>query len=889
MPQVRISVVCAAVLAFLSGPLPALGQMSSDLVDAEPPRITAISAETGAPRVDGRLDDAIWASAPIAEGFRQDYPEDGQPATERTEVLVSYDSQALYVAARLFDSDPAGIASRLGRRDSNTSSDRFILSIDSYHDHRTAFRFSVNPAGVRSDYIATNDSDSEDFSWDPVWDAVARIDDEGWVVEMRVPFSQLRFSSEDDQVWGINFTRLIFRKSEWSAWSWWENEEQGFASHFGHLDGLRGLSAPRRIEILPYTVAKTDHQQGANPANPFHDGSLQTLTGGLDLNVGVTSDLTLNATFNPDFGQVEADPAEVNLTAFETFFEERRPFFVEGSNLFQFGSGSGGFSFGAPQLFYSRRVGRPPSRRAFLADGFVDNPPSTSILGATKLSGQTGNWSIGVMEAVTARESAELQSFDGMRSTEAIEPGANYGVVSLRRDFRGGSSGVGIMGTSVNRDLNDPVFDFLTESAYTAGLDFFHRFGDNRFVVNGSISGSRVSGDPAAITRLQRSSARYYQRPDQDYVSVDSAATSLSGYATSFQLDKVSGNWLIGTDFFAYSPGFEINDAGFLTSVDQIFHGIRLTRRWLEPGPVFRSFHINSTWMQSWNYGGVRTGRGAFLGLRGQFLNYWSGRVNINVRARNQRPGGTRGGPLMALPANWNVNLVGISDGRKPLSAHVWTSYARNEFDGWGRFFGGGGTWRATSGINVSLFPEYSRIYTIAQYVTARPDPLATATHGSRYVFGELRQSSFSATIRLDVAVTPEMSVQWYAQPFVATGEYLNFKELERPGGYDFRVYGEESSTLTQQDGVLFADPDGDGAAPEIVFGNPDFLVRSIQSNLVFRWEYIPGSTLFLVWNHGRSGFARNPDFDLFGQLGGLGDEDMQNTFILKLNYWISR
>jgi Domain of unknown function (DUF5916) len=886
----RSTLTAVALILSCVLPVASFGQMSQQALDSEPPRVSAVRAVQGSPRLDGILDEDIWAQAPLAEGFRQDFPNDGTPASERTEVRVAFDSQALYVAARLFDADPSAISARLGRRDDDNASDRFVLSIDSYHDHRTAFRFAVNPAGVRSDYIATNDSDNEDESWDPVWEVVTRIDEQGWVAEMRIPFSQLRFSSDDVQTWGINFTRRIFRKGEWAAWSWWGNEEQGFASHFGHLDGIQGIQAPRRVEILPYTVAKSDHIEGADSSNPFHDGSLQNLTAGLDLNVGVTSDLTLSATINPDFGQVEADPAQVNLTAFESFFGERRPFFVEGANLFQFGAGTGGSSFGAPQLFYSRRIGRRPSRRIGEPGGFVDNPINTSILAATKLSGQTGGWSIGVLEAVTGKETASIQMADGSRRNEPVEPRSNYGVVSLRRDFRSGSSSVGIMGTSVNRDMSEPAFSFLTSSAYSGGIDFFHRFGDNRFVVNGSLTGSHVTGDQTAITRLQRSSARYYQRPDQDYVSVDTTARSLSGYAASVQLDKVSGRWLVGTDFSAYSPGFEVNDAGFLTNVDAIYHGVRLSRRWLEPGRVFRSLTILGTGSQAWNYGGVRTARGAGLGFRSQFLNYWGLNATLNIRARNQRPGGTRGGPLISLPANWNVSVSTFTDGRKRLSGHVYSTYAANEFDGWGVFAGGGVVWRAASSLSFSIFPNFSRTHTIGQYVTERLDPSATTTFGARYLFSELSQQTFSATIRMDLALTTDMSLQWYAEPFLATGDYIGFKELAEPATYNFLTYGVTgASSIREEDGFYFADPDGSGVAPEIVFRNPDFRLRSIKSNLVFRWEYIPGSTLFMVWNHGRSGFSSNPEFRIFDQLGGLLDEDMQNTFLLKLNYWISR
>jgi hypothetical protein len=333
----------------------------------------------------------------MAADFTQLRPEDGTTPTERTEVRVVYDGDALYIGVRMFDSNPGGIDGQLTRRDNFTPSDAFWVDIDSYHDHRTSFQLGVNAAGVRWDGLASNDNGHADLSWDPVWSVATETDSLGWVAEMRIPFSQLRFSGEDEPVWGINFSRDINRKNERTRWAWRPNEETGYASRFGHLEGLRDLPQPRRLELLPYTVAKSDYTEGADPSNPFNDGSLYNVTGGFDLKYGVTSDLTIDATVNPDFGQVEADPAVVNLTAFETFFEERRPFFVEGSNLFQFGAGSGGFIFGAPQLFYSRRIGRAPSGSVYEASGYVDTPVSTSILGAAKLSGQTDGWSIGVI------------------------------------------------------------------------------------------------------------------------------------------------------------------------------------------------------------------------------------------------------------------------------------------------------------------------------------------------------------------------------------------------------------------------------------------------------------------------------------------------------------
>jgi hypothetical protein len=878
------SAAVATSAAAQNQPGPRLGSSS-------PPTVVAVPAGSVSPTVDGKLDELAWRMATVATDFTQLRPNDGATPTERTEVRILYASDALYLAVRLFDSDPGGITGQLTRRDTFTPSDAFWVDIDSYHDHRTSFQLGVNAAGVRWDGVASNDNGNADLSWDPVWSAATDVDSLGWVLEMRIPFSQLRFSGDGEQVWGINFSRDINRKNERTRWAWKPNEEAGYASRFGHLEGLRDLPQPRRLEVLPYTVAKSDLTEGADPANPFNDGSVYSLTGGFDLKYGLTSDLTLDATVNPDFGQVEADPAVVNLTAFETFFEERRPFFVEGSNLFQFGSGSGGIIFGSPRLFYSRRIGREPSRSADDPDGYVDNPIAARILGAAKLSGQTAGWSVGVLNAITNRESARIEQQDGTRATERVEPLANFSVLSLRRDLRDGSSGVGFMATGVNRRLDDPLFSSLTSSAYSGGVDFFHRFGDNQFAVNGTFSGSRTRGDSTAIIAAQRSSARYYQRPDQDYVSVDSSATALSGFAASVQAGKVAGNWLYGTDIYAYSPGFEINDAGFQTQTDHIFHGVRVSRRWLDPGPVFRTFSVDATWAQIWNFGGLLQAREAYFGFGGQFLNYWNFHLESTYNFSAFSSDATRGGPSMQRPKVWSASGSAATDYRKPVSVVGFGNYARNDEGGY--VMGGGGHFniRPSSALSLTLAPRYDKTHAMGFYVTQQVDPTAIATYGSRYVFSELIQTSLDLTLRMDLALTPDLSVQLYAQPFVAAADYQGFKEFAEPRTFEFLRYGVDGAStlsLDQESNVYTADSDGAGPALSIEFDNPDFRYRSLRSNLVLRWEYLPGSTLFLVWNHGQSGDASDPTFRLFGVLGDLLRDDQQNTFAVKLNYWLS-
>jgi len=856
-----------------------------------PPIVTAVRVDQ-APSLDGRLDDAAWQGAPYASSFTQVQPEDGSPPTERTEVWIAYDGGALYVAARLYDGEPDRVVRRLARRDSHTSSDAFWVSIDSYHDHRTVFEFGTNASGVRSDEAIANDDSWGDRSWDPVWSVATGVDSLGWVVEMKIPFSQLRFSGDAEQIWGINFTRNVFRKNEFLQWSWVPNTEEGYASNFGHLVGIYGIPAPRRLELLPYTVATTDYYEGANSLDPFNDGSTSDAALGLDLKYGVTSNLTLDATINPDFGQVEADPAVVNLSAFETFFPERRPFFVEGANIFQFGAGSGGFTFGAPTLFYSRRIGHAPSIPVLDPDAvFVDYPDHTSIIGAAKLSGKTGGWSIGILDALTAPEQAKMQYDDGSRASQPVEPLANYAVLSLRRDLRGGLSGIGLLGTSVIRDLSDTIFTPLRSSAWSGGVDFFHRFGNNSFVINGSVSGSHIRGHQSAIALAQLSSARYYQRPDQDYVTLDTTRTSLTGFAGSMQAGKVAGNWLYATDFYAYSPGLEVNDAGFESVADRMFLGFRVNRRWTTPGKVFRRFSINSTFYNSWNWGGDMLGRGPYLGFDGQFRNFWSFGAGGSYDFRSLSDKATRGGPLMEDPSSWSTSAWLGTDSRKPISLFFNGWYSQSEAGGWSGGFGVELNFRPAGAMEFAVQPGWNRSKTIAQYVTQRQDGLAVDTYGGRYVFSELYQKGLDVTIRASLSVTSKLSVQLWAQPFASAGDYQRFKELAQPSSFDFLRYGVDDGSTIEFDSeteVYTVDPDGPGPAEPFSFGNPDFNVRSLRTNLVIRWEYMPGSTLFLVWNHNRSGFSSDPDLGSFAQFRNLWDDNQRNTFLIKINYWIS-
>ncbi len=908
-----IALVAAVLLQAQDPAVPA------QVLAAPPPAAAAVALDTGrlrhangrvppvatarriavAPRLDGRLDDPVWQEVEPITALVQNEPDEGQPVSERTEVRIAYDGDAVYVAARMYDREPHLIRSELARRDNISSSDELWVAFDSWFDHRSAFAFGVNPAGVRADMFSEGDNTYGDEGWDPVWDVHTTRDSLGWTAEMRIPFSQLRYATDREQVWGINVVRDIQRRGESAEFGFKLRTERGFASYFGHLVGLVDLPQPRRLEALPYVTGRVEAAP-ARAGDPFNDGTVQQGAAGIDLKYGVTSSLTLDATFNPDFGQVEQDPAFVNLSAFEQFLQERRPFFVEGADLFR---------FGGAQLFYSRRIGRAPQGFPTSPGDFYDIPENSTIIGAGKLTGRSGPWTLGILEAVTAREYALVyDSATGTTVRDEVEPATNSLVLRARRDMRGGGTQVGVIATAVHRDLRDSDLLFLRRSAYTAGADFTHRFGRNTWSLAGSLAVARISGDTAAIRRAQVSSARYYQRPDADHVAVDTTRTSLTGVAGTVSFGRIRGNWTWTARGAFTTPGFEVNDLGFMGRADQASASLNVQRRWTRPGKVFRQANVGFDLGGNWNFGGVRTG--TFVGTYGyaQFTNYWSVNYSVGVNpVASSSDNLTRGGPLgySAPGASWFLGFD--TDTRKPWQVFVGANVFRNRIgaDYYGLFASVSA--RPTSAVRLSVGPEISSSRTVQQYVTTAADPLATATYGASYVFGEIQQHTLDLTTRLDVTFTPNLSLQLFAQPFAADGAYTHYKELRTPGAYDFRVFGrDDGSTLTPYcfddagaavscaapgappPAYFEADPDGPGPRPVVTFGNQDFTVRSLRGTAVLRWEYRPGSTLFLVWSTDCGFFSSRPQFQPVQDVGRLCTGRSTNAFAVKFNYWLS-
>jgi hypothetical protein len=863
---------------------------------SRPPSIRATRIQS-APKIDGRLDDAVWSEATPATEFTQSYPNAGAAPTEKSEFRILYDDAALYVGVRMFDSKPDSIAAQLARRDaSGIYSDWLHLVIDSYHDRRSGFRFSVNPRGVQKDVLHSDDR-NEDLNWDAVWEVGTTVDSLGWTAEYRIPFSQLRFGGAPkgvERIWGLQIQRDIARRSERDSWSPWKLNDAGYISFEGDLTGIVDIPTPQRLEVMPYVSTKLTRAPGDRD-NPFYSLNDFRQSVGADLKLGLPGGLTLTATANPDFGQVEVDPAVVNLSAFESFFPEKRPFFVEGASIFNLGRLRGGPSFGSQQIFYSRRIGRPPQR---LADGrYVDSPDASTILGATKITGNAGAWTIGVLDAVTAEEKARVIDADGVRSSTAVEPATNYFVSRIRRQFNGGNTIISGGGTAVNRSLGDSVFvDLLRSRADVGAIDFEHQWSNRVWALTGALAVSSIAGSKQVITNAQGSSARYYQRPDADYLDLDTDRKTLSGNSIALGLNK-SGLWSMGATAKQVSPGYEVNDLGFMGRVDYRNFGISTSYNNTTPGKHFRDYNLGIGTNHAFNYGGDRIWTSFFPYFNATFKNLWyiGGGGEYDPSRFDDRL--TRGGPVGKLPTQYDVYLYGGTDSRRRV-AWSWQVDRFGDTDGGvSRSYYPELDIRPNSSVTLSFSPGISSNHRTVQYVQSVTDPVADATYGRRYVFAGLHQTELSASTRVAWTLSPQLSFQLYAQPFAASGRYENFKELTRPRTRNYLVYGESgSSTITpviddetgKKTGYV-VDPDGTGPASAFSIANPDFRVQSLRGNAVVRWEYRPGSALFFVWQQQRSAFEPyEGEFrtgrdvrDIFSQ--------PSNVFLIKATYWFAR
>jgi Domain of unknown function (DUF5916)/Carbohydrate family 9 binding domain-like len=833
----------------------------------------------GSITVDGKLEEDAWKKAVRNSGFTQRFPKEGAAPSVTTEFAVVYDDEALYVGVWSKD-DPLLVRGLLTRRDQTSSSDRVNVAIDSYHDRRTAFVFGLNPASVQYDEIIFDDV-SSDLSWDAVWSGAASVSADGWHAELRIPMSQLRFSSDEKQEWGLQITRTVARTGEEISWTPWPRSQPQIVSRFGLVDGIEKVKPGRRIELLPYVTAGV----GSRPVeagDPLNDGVTPEGNLGLDAKYGLSSSFSIAATINPDFGQVEADPSQVNLSANELFFPEKRPFFLDGVEMFKMGMGSTGNS---ETLFYTRRIGAAPHGDPD-AD-YVEAPTSTTIYGATKISGKTrSGWSLGVLNAVTAEEDAAFVVGDGAEQQQVVEPLTNYTVAKLKRDLREGKTTISVAATAVNRALDGTgMADELHDQAYTGGLELQHRFWKERFQITSKLIGSYVHGSEAAIVETQERIRHLYQRPDAGHVHVDPTRTSLSGAGFYNDLTYRSEHFQAGVGTDLRTPGLELNDLGYQVNADHIDNWSWASYLDNDPGETFLNYRVNfNSWALSSQepelmfYGGNVNGGGLLK-------NHWSVGGGLELNRNLWQASALRGGPALrrdnALATWWEVG----SDARKAVSAGVEAVYSTTPASA--SYVGEVGFYakvQAASNIEISAEPSFSVGENDAQYI----DQVEDAMGQTRYLMGRIRQVSSSLTLRVSWTFSPRLSFQAYAQPFFATGKYESYKEVVNPRASSpadrFSVL--QPSELSLRDDVFSVDRDGDGAA-EYEFEKPDFGVRELRSTMVLRWEYRPGSSVFAIWSHNQDSSDYDGNFRLGRGISRLGKAEAEDIVMLKLNYWI--
>ncbi|GIW53336.1 MAG: hypothetical protein KatS3mg081_2691 [Gemmatimonadales bacterium] len=898
------------------------------------------------PVIDGKLDDPAWEDAPPVTQFIQREPVEGAAVSESTEVRFVYNDRALFVAFRGFDREPDRIVGRLVRRDQRIVSDYFNLFLDTYYDRRTAFEFSINPSGARRDVFIYDDGGGRDESWDPVYDWATRVDSLGWTVELRIPFSQLRFPRRDSLIFGLRLRRAIVRRREEANWPFFPRDRSGEVSYFGRLVGITGIPAPQRVEFLPYTAGSARFEP-VEDGNPFSTGRRTGFRGGADLKVGLGSALTLDLTVNPDFGQVEADPAVVNLTAFETFFPEKRPFFVEGVNLFRFplsatgspqgemggGGGGGGGGFGGgfggggffggggETLVYTRRIGRSPQLSPEVPPGgYAGGLDQTTILGAGKVSGQFGGgWAVGFLQAVTAKETVPVVDSSGVRARSPVEPLTSYSVFRLQRNTNNGRLAYGIMATGMLRDLEgprerpitvpcstadptrlvpgscvvgvetdpgEPAFQVLRSRAFSGGSDFRWRFGGDRYEIEAALMGSRVEGSTKALLETQKSSARYFQRPDQNHVRIDSTRTSLSGFAANARIAKVTGFLTWDLRYNTRSPGFEVNDLGFLRQADMHQQRAEVELRWLTPGRVFRRFQWSVEEEAEFTYGWERTRTSLQSRANMEFANYWGLTISGSREFEALGTRVLRGGPALLEPASLRIGGNIRSDFRRSVWGNLGGSYTREDESGAvRRNLNAGIRFRPPGSVAFSIEGRLTHDVDDRQFIARR-----TVGDSTYYVLGRIDRREASLTFGLDLALTPRLSLELYAQPFVSAGRYGPLRLVADPKApsYAARFDPLESDRMVRpgEGEEISVDVDRNGSA-DFTIPEPDFRVAALRTNAVLRWEFLPGSTLYLVWQQNREERVPDGSLDFARALGDSFTAKGQQVVAMKVAYWI--
>jgi len=841
------------------------------------PVYTTSRLVTAKPVIDGKLDDECWKVGTWAGDYTQFIPDEGAKPTYPTEMNIQYDDKNLYIAFRAYDDEPDKILQLAGGRD-DIVGDMVGINFDSYRDYRTGFEFTITAWGQKVDLVLFNPM-NWDFNWDAVWKGKVGLEDSAWVAEMEVPFSQLRYSNQDEQVWGLHTWRWIERLQEESNWEKQSKTGPGMMYNFGEFRGIKGLPRSRRLEIMPFALGDLSTMEKEQGNSFTENGRIWGGNVGLDAKIGVSSNFTVDLTINPDFGQVESDPSVMNLTAFETFYEEKRPFFLEGLTIFD-------NKFDNNSLFYSRRIGHSPSLTINPNDSlFVDSPDNTTILSAVKFSGTTSKGlSVGLIQSLTANEYARLSDADGNRSNQKVEPITNYMVARIQKGYNAGNTVFGGMLTSTNRFIDESSMEFLVSDAYTGGFDLLHHMKDKEFFIDARLIGSYVSGSEEAISRLQESSVHYYQRPGAGYLNYDTTSTTLSGYGGKFRIGKGSkGFWRYSTGVTWLSQGLDLNDLGYMNTADAINQQNEVSYFVNQPVSIFRTYDVTLEQFNAWNFNGTYLGSGGHLSFTSEFTNQWRLGANIIYHSKGFDTRILRGGHNMLMPSSFTLFGNLRSDPSKKIIAVLGYRYEKSDNNsGSSNQVEPGLTVRPITNLKIGVTANYEVNTNSLQYVTTKYFPT-----GNRYILGTIDQKTLGLTFRVDLNLTPEFSIQYYGSPFVSRGSY---SELKRVTDSEATDYNDRFSVFSNPQivGNTYGLDEDDDMVADYYIGNPDFNFHEFRSNLVAKWEYRLGSFIYLVWSSERTGRTGSSDASIGESYRELSNVFPNNIFLIKLNYWFT-
>uniref|UniRef100_UPI003217C4EF DUF5916 domain-containing protein n=1 Tax=uncultured Draconibacterium sp. TaxID=1573823 RepID=UPI003217C4EF len=817
------------------------------------------------PKIDGKLNDECWQTVGNWDGgFIQQQPHQAKAPSQETEIKILYDDKYLYFAVIAHDNEPEKMSPLLGPRDDYTVGDIAGIAIDSYNDKQTAFEFNLTSAGQKVDLMHMGEY-GWDFNWNAVWDGKTSVGDSAWYAEMRIPFTQIRFANKDEHVWGMHIWRYIYRLSEESQWKLIPIDAPAMVYIFGELRGIKDIPYKRNFEVMPYSSAKYLPEATDKMKYGF----------GVDGKIGVTSNFTLDYTFNPDFGQVEADPSELNLTSYETFYDEKRPFFLEGNSILEYNSGS-------DMLFYSRRIGHEPSYDpTYYIEGIesMSMPENATILNALKLTGKNKKGlSVGIVNSVTAHEEATVKTANDAIK-EAVEPFTNYTIGRVKQDLNNGSTVLGGIFTSTIRNIKDENLEFLTDNSLVGGLDFEHNWKNRKYYVAAKSFASNSNGSEKSIARLQRNSRHYFQREDADHLNYDPTKTSLSGWGGEISGGKRSGKFVVDGALEWRSPGVDLNDIGYLRQADYISQDFDVQYRVNRPKGIILNYSVKVSQGHKWSYGGENIWDDMDIYLKMRFKNYW--RLNFMIdRVFNEiDTRALRGGPSLRIDGANTVRMALQSNSQKDLMLALNANISRNDDDiTKTNNYAFSVNWQVSNRFLLSCQSVYETLKDNSQYVG-----YSLIDNKREYLVGLLDRQTFYTTFRAELFITPEFSLQYYGSPYVSTGKYLNYR---RVADSKSKSLSERFDLLEKKDGLLI--DDNNTVYHDFESFDFDFDFQEFRSNFVARWEYKTGSTLYFVWTNSRFEYIDKYNTSVFGSLKNIRKLKSENAFMIKLSYWFS-